>query len=226
MLWSIGERLQDAGIVFQPGVNEEIAATAVRGTQQLEAVPDPKVEGVFAAWYGKGPGVDRAGDAFKHGNYAGTHPKGGVLIFYGDDHAAKSSTIAHHSEQAVSASNIPSFYPSDAGEIRLFALLGIALSRYSGSWVGLKCVTEVVEQTASVDVDLPAFKPALPDRPEIKGLHIGGTVFDPLGEERVVVEERLPLVHAFVRANGIDRTVMDASRRRGGSVPAVRGAGG
>lgn len=224
-LWSIGDRLQEAGIVFQPGVNEEIAATAVRGTQQIAAVPDPKVQGVVAAWYGKGPGVDRSGDAFKHGNYAGAHPKGGVLIFYGDDHSAKSSTVAHHSEQAIAASHIPSFYPSTVAELHEYGLLAIALSRYSGSWAALKCVTEVVEQTASVDIDLPTFHPVLPDRPEIPGLHIGGTIFDPVGEERVVVEERLPLVQAFAVANGIDRVVIDAPRRRVGIVTAGKAYG-
>lgn len=224
-LWSIGKRLEEAGIVFQPGVNEEIAATAVRGTQQIAAVPNPKVEGVVAAWYGKGPGVDRSGDAFKHGNYAGAHPNGGVLVFYGDDHSAKSSTVAHHSEQAVAASNIPSLYPSTTAELHEYGLLGIALSRYSGSWVALKCVTEVVEQTASVDIDLPAFQPVLPARPATPGLHIGGTIFDPVGEERVVVEARLPLVKAFARANGIDRVVIDAPQRRVGIITAGKAYG-
>lgn len=106
-LWSIGDRLTEADIRFQPGVNEDIAATAVRGTQQLDAVPNPRYDGVFAAWYGKGPGVDRSGDALKHGNFKGAHPKGGVVLFYGDDHAGKSSTVAHHSEQALAAAFIP-----------------------------------------------------------------------------------------------------------------------
>ena len=124
-LWSIKERIAQANVVFQPGLNEDIAATALRGTQQLNAVSKPRVEGVFAAWYGKGPGVDRSCDALKHGNYAGSHPKGGVILFYGDDHGGKSSTVAHQSEQALAASLIPSLYPADAGEILTYGLLGI-----------------------------------------------------------------------------------------------------
>lgn len=210
-LWSIGERLRDADIVFQPGLNEDIAATALRGTQQIDLVGGARYDGVFAAWYAKGPGVDRAGDAFKHGNFAGTHPKGGVVLFYGDDHAGKSSTVAHASEAAVAASLIPSLYPSDVGEVLRFGLLAFALSRYSGLWVGVKCVNEVAEQTATVDVTFDDFAPILPARPEgaLSEVNIrSDNVYNPLGDERIVVDERLPLVHAFVRANGLDRTLL------------------
>ena len=224
VLWSLGDRLKSLDIVFQPGVNEDIAATAVRGTQQLDALPSPKFDGVFSAWYGKGPGVDRSGDAFKHGNYAGVHSHGGVVLFYGDDHAAKSSTIAHHSEQAVAASLIPSLYPSSVYEIWLYGLLAYALSRYSGSWVGLKCVTDVVEQTATVDIHANGFscvEPSLSERHRtLQGLHAYQGKFDPLREEQIVVEERLPLVKAFVRANQIDRTVISASEGQIGIVTA------
>ena len=223
-LWSVADRLRAANVVFQPGVNEDIAATAVRGTQQFDVVPGPRFDGVFAAWYGKGPGVDRSGDAFKHGNYAGAHRNGGVILFYGDDHAAKSSTVAHHSEQAVSAALIPSLYPSSVEEIWRFGLLGYALSRYSGSWVAMKCVTEVVEQTATVDINLPGFAPVVPpiapERAALAGLHAHQGKFDPLGEERIVVEERLPLVREFVRANRIDRTDFRAATPRIGIVTA------
>ncbi|MHA3794356.1 indolepyruvate ferredoxin oxidoreductase family protein [Sphingomonas sp. YL-JM2C] len=222
LMWSIGDRLDAADIRFQPGINEDIAATAVRGTQQLDAVPDPLWDGVFAAWYGKGPGVDRSGDALKHGNYAGAHPKGGVLIFYGDDHGGKSSTVAHHSEQAIAAALIPSLYPADAGEILRFGLLGLALSRYSGSWVGIKCVNEVVEQTLSVDIDLPGFAPVLPMAGPLPagGIHARAGVFGPLQEEVLVTDHRLPLVRRFVRANGIDRTIFRAGRPRLGIITA------
>lgn len=222
LLWSIGDRLSAADIKFQPGVNEDMAATAVRGTQQLDAVPDPLWEGVFAAWYGKGPGVDRSGDALKHGNYAGVHPKGGVLVFYGDDHGGKSSTVAHHSEQAMAAALIPSLYPADAGEILRFGLLGYALSRYSGSWVGVKCVNEVVEQTLSVDINLPDFSPILPPPGALPagGVHAKAGVFGPLQEETLVTDYRLPLVERFVRANGIDRRVFRAGHPRLGIVSA------
>ena len=162
-LWSISERLRAAAITFAPGVNEDMAATAVRGTQQLGWVPDPLYDGVFAAWYGKGPGVDRSIDALKHGNFTGSHPKGGVAVFYGDDHGGKSSSIAHHSEQAMAAALIPSLYPANVGEIVEYGLMAYALSRYSGSWVGVKLVNEVVEQTATIDVDVMNLQAVLPE---------------------------------------------------------------
>ncbi|HEX7819181.1 MAG TPA: indolepyruvate ferredoxin oxidoreductase family protein [Sphingobium sp.] len=226
-LWSIGKRLTAADIRFQPGVNEDMAATAVRGTQQLDAVPGAKFDGVFAAWYGKGPGVDRSGDAFKHGNYAGAHRNGGVLVFYGDDHAGKSSTVAHQSEQAMAASLIPSLYPANVEEIIRFGLLGIAMSRFSGSWVGIKCVNEIAEQTATIDLDLDSFDITLPERPSDlpTGINIEQAAYNPLREEQIVVEHRLPLVHAFVRANGIDRVVTDAPKRALGIVSAGKSYG-
>jgi len=221
-LWSIADRLKAAGIVFQPGLNEDIAATAIRGTQQLEAVPGPKHDGVFAAWYGKGPGVDRSGDAFKHGNFGGAHRHGGVAIFYGDDHAGKSSTIAHHSEQAIAASMIPSLYPANAAEILEYGLIAYAMSRYSGSWVGVKCATDVVEQTATVDIALPDFHPVLPPYPELppEGVHCRTGSFAPLREEQIVADHRLPLVQRFVRANRVDRALFRAASPRLGIVTA------
>jgi indolepyruvate ferredoxin oxidoreductase len=226
-LWSIGDRLEKAGILFHPGVNEDIAATAVRGTQQIDAVGDAKYDGVFAAWYGKGPGVDRSGDAFKHGNFAGTHRNGGVVAFFGDDHAGKSSTVSHQSEQAMAASLIPSLYPADASEVLQYGLMAFALSRYSGSWVGVKCVNEVVEQTATVDLDLDAFEtvspPPLPPPPE--GLHIRNGVLAPLRDEVVVTDFRLPMVKRFVRANGIDRVIARGATPRLGIVTAGKSYG-
>jgi len=226
-LWSISKRLESAKIVFQPGVNEDIAATAIRGTQQLNAVPNPRYAGVFAAWYGKGPGVDRSGDAFKHGNYAGSHPLGGVLIFYGDDHAGKSSTVAHQSEQAISASLIPSLYPADVQEVLSYGLLGFAMSRYSGSWVGIKCVNEVAEQTATVDLDLDHFQPVTPPLPadSPREIHIHQDAYNPLREEQIVIEHRLPLVHAFVRANQLDKAMLRAEMPALGLVTAGKSYG-
>lgn len=212
-LWSAASHLAAADVVFVPGVNEDIAATAVRGTQQLNFVPKPRVEGVFAAWYGKGPGVDRSIDALKHGNYGGAHPRGGVLIVYGDDHGGKSSTVAHHSEQAMAAASIPSLYPVDVEEIVQFGLLGYAMSRYSGSWVGLKLVNEVAEQTATVDLGVEAATPLLPPATDLppEGVHVRPNSFSPLREEQIVLEHRLPLVQRFVRANRIDRTQFRAA---------------
>lgn len=215
-LWSISDRLEAARIRFQPGVNEDLAATAIAGTQQIDQIPGAKHQGVFAAWYGKGPGVDRSGDAFKHGNYAGAHRLGGVVLFYGDDHTGKSSTVAHQSEQALAANLIPSFYPTDVGELLHHGLLAFALSRYCGLWTAVKCVNEVAEQTASVNVDLEAFSPILPAilglPPE--GLHASVRPFDPLRAEQIAYEHRLPLVASFVRSNGLDRTYFRAQRTR------------
>ena len=211
-LWAAASHLQSADVTFAPGVNEDLAATAVRGTQQIDFLPGPKVQGVFAAWYGKGPGVDRSLDALKHGNYAGAHPRGGVLVIYGDDHSGKSSTVAHHSEQAMAAAGIPSLYPADVGEILSMGLQAWAMSRYSGAWVGMKLVNEVAEQTATVDLalDVPTILPPAPDLPP-EGVHVRRNSFLPLREEQIMLEHRLPLVQRFVRANRIDRAVFRAA---------------
>ena len=219
-LWAAKERLQASGITFMPGVNEDLAAAAVWGTQQLRSLQDATVEGVFSLWYGKGPGVDRSGDAIKHGNYAGTSEKGGVLVLFGDDHPGKSSTTAHHSEQAMAANHVPVLYPSDVGEFVRFGLLGWAMSRYSGCWVGMKVVNETVEQTATVDnVPLPSFE--LPDKGELppEGVHFRG-VYAPARDEAILKRHRLPLVHRFSRANGLDRAVFGVAKHRLGLVSA------
>jgi indolepyruvate ferredoxin oxidoreductase len=226
-LWSVSDQLKAADILFQPGLNEDMAATAVRGTQQIEAVPNPKYEGVFAAWYGKGPGVDRSGDALKHGNFKGAHPKGGVVLFYGDDHAGKSSTVAHHSEQALAAAFIPSLYPANVAEILEYGLLGFAMSRFSGSWVGLKCVNEVVEQTASVDLSFLNARPVVPATGELppEGVHCREGAYAPLRDEAIVVEHRLPMVQAFVRANQIDREIFASPKPLLGLITAGKSYG-
>lgn len=218
------ERLERAGVVFRPAVNEELAATALWGTQQLDAVPDPRVDGVFGLWYGKGPGVDRSGDALRHGNMAGSHPNGGVLVAYGDDHPGKSSTVAHQSEQTLAALSIPSLYPASVHEFIEYSLLGWALSRYSGLWVGLKCVNETVEQTATVDLDAVLPDVSLPEIPPERmppeGLHILPTLYNPQGQEVTLSRFRLPLVHDFVRANQLDKLIFGAAAPRIGVVTA------
>jgi TPP-dependent indolepyruvate ferredoxin oxidoreductase alpha subunit/Pyruvate/2-oxoacid:ferredoxin oxidoreductase gamma subunit len=215
-LWQAQAYLDDYGIIFQPGVNEDLAATAVWGTQQLNVLPNPSVDGVFSIWYGKGPGVDRSGDAMKHGNYAGTHPNGGVLVVYGDDHPGKSSTIAHQSDLALAANSIPSLYPASVQEYIEFGLLGWALSRYAGVWVGFKTVNETIEQTATIEIAMDDFEVALPDRGDTPrdALYIlDGSFPLPLKTETDIVRHRLPLVHRFVRANGIDRVTLDSPNR-------------
>ena len=144
--------LDENEIVFQPGINEDLAATALHGTQQTTLVEKPKYDGVFGIWYGKGPGVDRSGDALKHGNYAGTSEYGGGLALAGDDHGAKSSTTAHQSDHAFIHFGMPILNPSTVQDYLDFGVLGFAMSRYSGCWVGFKCVTDTVESAASVEI--------------------------------------------------------------------------
>jgi indolepyruvate ferredoxin oxidoreductase len=162
-LWKAKQRLKEHDVVFQPGVNEDLAATAIWGTQQIDLWPGAKYDGVFAMWYGKGPGVDRSGDVFRHANSAGTARHGGVLVLAGDDHAAKSSTVAHASELSLIASGIPVLYPSNVQEYIDYGLHGWAMSRYAGLWVAMKCVTDIVESSASIDVDPERVRSVLPD---------------------------------------------------------------
>ncbi len=221
-LWKSSKILAENKIIFQPGVNEELASTSVWGTQQLDAVPDASVDGVFSIWYGKGPGVDRAGDALKHGNFSGSHKNGGVLVIYGDDHPGKSSTIAHHSEPALAANLIPSLYPADVQEYLEFGLLGWQMSRYTGLWIGFKTVNETLEQTATIDIDLDNFSVELPERinmPE-QGVNHRPREFNPILDEMLVHRYKLPLVHQFVKANKIDRVTLANDNKKLGLVTA------
>jgi indolepyruvate ferredoxin oxidoreductase len=162
-LWSAEKFLSKAHIQFRPGLNEDLAATAIWGSQQVNMYPGAKYDGVFAMWYGKGPGVDRCGDVFKHANFAGTSKHGGVLVLAGDDHAAKSSTLPHQSDHQFSAAMMPVLYPSSVQEIIDLGLHGWAMSRYSGLWVGFKCVSDTVESSASVYIDPDRVKLITPD---------------------------------------------------------------
>ena len=154
--------LQRHNVHFEPGLNEELGATAVWGSQQIGLFGKPKYDGVFGIWYGKNPGLDRCGDALKHGNFAGSSRYGGVLAVVGDDHAAKSSSIAHQSEQSLAAHSIPVLYPASVGEIIEYGLAGWALSRFSGLWVGLKCVNETLETDATISVSASATSGSAP----------------------------------------------------------------
>ena len=221
-LWGAGDLLEKHAIHFQPGVNEDLAATAVTGTQQLDAVPDPRVDGVFSIWYGKGPGVDRSLDAMKHGNYSGAHKNGGVLVVYGDDHPGKSSTVGNQSDPALASVAIPSLYPANVGEFIEFGLKGWAMSRYSGLWVGFKCVNETVEQTATCDIRLDELDIVTPDPGELPegGVNHRQIAYDREGDERLVYNDRLRLAREFVRANGLDRVTHGNGRGRLGIVTA------
>ena len=219
-LWQARELLLAHHVRFEPGVNEDLAATAVWGSQQANLLDGPKYDGVFAIWYGKGPGVDRSCDALKHGNYAGSAPKGGVLVLTGDDPGAKSSSIAHQSEHALIHCGIPLLNPSSVQEYLDFGLYGWALSRYAGCWVGFKCLTDTVDSAASVEVGPGRVQVRLPeDFTPPPGLHIGWTNY-PLQVEARLYQQRLPAAQAFVRANGLDRVVLGGARRRLGIVTA------
>ena len=217
------KRLQELGIIFQPGVNEDLAATAVWGTQQVETQADRTVDGVFSLWYGKAPGVFRAGDALKHGNHYGASRHRGVLIVPGDDHICKSSTLANYSDPELVAHHMPFFYPSTLQEIIDYGLMGWALSRYSGAWVGLKLVNETIEGTATVNLDLSHSDTREPQGIE-KHEQIHYTppilVSDKVTAERMAAKERIKLVRAFTRLNRFDRAVFDSEKRKLGIVAA------
>jgi indolepyruvate ferredoxin oxidoreductase len=212
-------------IKFQPGLNEDIAATAVWGTQQNDLFGDALYDGVFAIWYGKGPGVDRSGDALRHGNLAGTSKFGGVLALAGDDHTCKSSTTAHQSEYALMDVNIPVLNPSGVQEILDFGLHGWAMSRYSGCWIGLKVTAETTDVAASVDVDPNRVQVRLPADYAMPqgGLNIrlpASPLAGPqaLEQELRLHRDKLAAAVAYARANGLDRVVSDGTGRRFGIV--------
>ena len=204
-LWGIKSALAAADVHFEPGVNEELAATAVWGTQQLSLVPRSRVEGVFAMWYGKGPGVDRAGDAIRHANMSGTMPHGGVLLVFGDDHAGKSSTLAHHSEHTLSSFSVPVLYPSTVQEVLDYSLYGWALSRYSGCWVALKVVNETAEKTAVIHVGPSRHAVSSPLGSQENGGESGVRQYNAVADDMRLQRRRMPAVVEFVNANLIDR---------------------
>ncbi|HEX4927510.1 MAG TPA: indolepyruvate ferredoxin oxidoreductase family protein, partial [Burkholderiales bacterium] len=218
-LWKAQKFLDRAHIKFQPGVNEDLAATAIWGTQQVNLYKSANVDGVFAMWYGKGPGVDRCGDVFKHANFAGTSKHGGVLVLAGDDHAAKSSTLPHQSDHQFSAAMMPVLYPSSVQEIIDLGLHGFAMSRYSGCWVGFKCVSDTVESSASVygdadhvDIVIPDDFPLPPD-----GLSIRWP--DPfLATEARMQDYKIYAALHYCRANQLNRIVIDSPRPRLGII--------
>ncbi|RRW96307.1 indolepyruvate ferredoxin oxidoreductase family protein [Pandoraea apista] len=215
-LWKAKQHLASHNIVFQPGLNEDLAATAVWGSQQVNLYP-AKFDGVFSMWYGKGPGVDRSMDVLKHGNSAGSSKHGGVLVLAGDDHAAKSSTLAHQSEHVFKAAGIPVLYPSNVQEYLDYGLHGWAMSRYSGLWVAMKCVTDVVESSASVMIDPHNVEIRLPDDfimpPD--GLNIRWPD-PPLVQEARLLDYKWYAGLAYVRANKLDRVMIDSPHARFG----------
>ena len=215
-----GGRVAEHGIVVTPAVNEELAATAIAGTQQIAQTAQALVAGVFALWYGKGPGLDRASDALRHGNYQGSSPHGGVVLAVGDDHVAKSSSIVCYSDEVVAGLQVPLFYPADAAEIVEYGLHGFALSRHTGSYAALKIITEVADSTRTVGSEELLTMPVLPpiEVPAI-GLH-NRWPETPLDQERRLIDHRLPAIGDYVRANGLDRIVHKRAGARIGIIAA------
>ena len=225
-LWGSAEFLKENNIHFQPAVNEELAATAIVGTQQVGLYPDAKGEGVFSMWYGKGVGADRASDALKHANLMGTSPKGGVLVVVGDDHGAKSSATAHQCDQAMESWLMPVLHPADFDEYIDFGLLGYAMSRYAGCYVGFKVVSETVEAGAIVELPDSRSESVEPDfyqRPP-DGLNIRWPD-QQLAQEARHVNHRLKAAQAFARANGIDREVWSKNGARIGVITVGKAQG-
>jgi indolepyruvate ferredoxin oxidoreductase len=220
-LWSARRFLDKSHIKFQPAINEELGATAIWGSQQIGLFPGAQYDGVFAIWYGKGPGVDRSGDALKHGNSAGTAPHGGVLAMAGDDHTCKSSTLAHQSELAFIDAAIPILNPGGVEDILDLGLYGWALSRYSGCWVGFKTVAETMDSSASIDLHPDRVQVVIPDDFALPPGGLGIRWPDtPLDQEMRLHRHKLDAVRAFARANKLDRVVVDSSAPRFGIVTA------
>lgn len=213
------KQLAQHNIKFQPGVNEELAATAVWGSQQVQFLPQPKYDGIFAMWYGKGPGVDRSMDVVKHANAFGTAPNGGVLMVVGDDHACKSSTVPHQSEHMLIGAAVPVLNPADVQDVLDFGLYGWALSRYSGCWVGLKAITENMDSAISADLSperVAICVPANFDMPP-GGLNAQWPT-TPLKQEQLLHRYRIYAARAFAYANHLNKVILDTPKPRLGIV--------
>ncbi len=216
-IWRAGPLVKDLGIEFLPAVNEDLAATAILGSQQVETNPGRTVQGVFGLWYGKGPGVDRAGDALKHGNAYGSSPHGGVLVVAGDDHGCVSSSMPHQSDVAFMASFIPTLHPASVAEYQSFGEYGYALSRFSGMWVGFKAISETVESGASINLATPRRFTIPAFIPPPGGLHYRWPDLPgPQIEQRLTAKKNAVL--AFAAANPIDRCLYNIETARYGIV--------
>ena len=215
------KHLKERDIVFQPGVNEELAATAVWGTQQLGFAPPGtnKFDGVFGIWYGKGPGVDRTSDVFKHANMAGTTAWGGALAIAGDDHISKSSTAAHQSDHIFKACGLPVFFPASVQEILDLGLHAIAMSRYAGVWAGMKTIQEIVESSASAMIDPERVRIKLPSDFDMPpgGVHIRWPDA-PLAQEERLFDTKWYAALAYIRANRLNYNVIESKHDRFGMI--------
>ena len=214
-LWRARKYLEAAKVKFTPGLNEDLGATMVWGTQQVGLFPGSKVDGVFGMWYGKGPGVDRTGDVFKHANAAGTSPLGGVLALAADDHACRSSTLPHGSEDEFVSAMMPILNPAGVRDILEMGLIGWEMSRFTGRWIGFKTIAETVESSMSLDVDPLALKIVTPDDFALPagGLNIRWPD-PPMDQEMRLHKYAVAAAQAFARANQIDKIVIDSPRPR------------
>ena len=202
-------------VVHQPGLNEELGATAVMGSQLASTFPKQNYDGVLGIWYGKSPGLDRAGDAIRHAQYAGTSPWGGVLALTGDDPACKSSTLPSSSEWALADLHLPTLHPGNVQEVLDLSLHGIAISRLVGLWTGIKIVTAVADGTGNIDVGPDRFAPVLPEldwngkpyRCKVSG-EVGAFVSGP--GEKEIFEARLVLAQMYATANKLNKITHDA----------------
>ena len=220
-LWGARKHLEAQHIVFQPGVNEELAATAIWGTQQLGFAPpgSNKFDGVFGIWYGKGPGVDRTADVFKHANMAGTTPWGGVIAVAGDDHISKSSTAAHQSDHIFKACGLPVFFPATVQEILDLGLHAFAMSRYAGVWTGMKTIQEIVESSATAMIDPERVQIQIPTDFEMPpgGVHIRWPD-SALPQEERLFNYKWYAALAYVRANRLNYNVIAGPHDRFGII--------
>ena len=223
-LWKAGKHLEQHHIKFQPGVNEDLAATAVWGSQQVDLIGDSAYDGVFAMWYGKGPGVDRCGDVFKHMNHAGTSKHGGVLLIAGDDHGAYSSTLPHQSDHLFLASMIPVLYPCNVQEYLDLGLHAWAMSRFSGCAVGFKALADTVESSASIDADPFHVETRLPPNFVMPPGGLNARLSnDALGlqarkQEALMQDYKIYAALAYARENRLNRTMIDTPNARLGIV--------
>ena len=220
-LWKAKKYLQAQNIVFQPGVNEELAATALWGTQQLGFAPQGsnRFDGVFGIWYGKGPGVDRCSDVFKHANMAGTTPWGGVIAVAGDDHVAKSSTAAHQSDHIFKACGLPVFFPATVQEILDLGVHAFAMSRYAGVWAGMKTIQEIVESSATAIIDPERVQVRLPTDFQMPagGVHIRWPDAA-LEQEARLFDTKWYAALAYIRANRLNHNVVEGPNERFGII--------
>jgi indolepyruvate ferredoxin oxidoreductase len=218
-LWRAKQFLLEHNIAFVPGLNEDLAATAVWGSQQVGLFPGATVDGVFGIWYGKGPGVDRSLDVLKHANSAGSSRHGGVIALAGDDHGCQSSTLAHQSEQVFAAAMMPIINPATLQDYLDLGVMGFALSRYSGCWVGFKAISETVESSASIESDPARIQIVTPTDFEMPPGGLSIRLPDPpLEQERRLHGPKMAAIAAFARANALDRVVLDTRPARLGLV--------